>query len=289
MKKRLLSLLVIVIFLAPNITKAQNSVEDYLRTLITSAYGEEYMKGYMQPFANTLGLSMGSAIYHRGYSKTLPRFDVGVSAVYIPIPDADKTFTSPYSAVQGDVPTVFGSSDPNINGAIPGINSDAFLLPMLQANIGLFSNFEATGRFITTDIDQVGKLTIYGGALKYELSGLIPIPLFPIDFGVQAGYHKFMLGDIIDAGTFSMNFQASASIPLFPVDVYGGIGFDNSSMTIKSAEIVPGTTLGDITIDADSKVHFNVGASFTLLFFNVHVDYNIGKYKYFGAGAMFVL
>ncbi|HHJ52659.1 MAG TPA: hypothetical protein ENJ89_05650, partial [Caldithrix abyssi] len=98
MKKLFLLGLAAFLLMLPNLSSAQNSVEDYLRSMIEGAYGEDYVKGYMQPFANTLGLSLGSAIYHRGYSKTFPRFDVGVSAVYIPIPDEDKTFTSPYSA-----------------------------------------------------------------------------------------------------------------------------------------------------------------------------------------------
>jgi len=188
------------------------------------------------------------------------------------------------------VPTVFGSKDPDNDLAISGAGTDAFALPMLQANLGLLANLEATARFIAADVDYLGKLTIYGGGLKYGLSELLPIGLLPLDFSIQAAYHKFTLGEFMDAGTFSMNFQASVSIPILPLDVYGGIGVDNSSMIIKTDALdVPGINMGDVTVDGENELRYNLGVSLTLLFLNVHADYTIGEYNAFGAGLMFVL
>jgi len=287
MKKLTVLLFMLALIVQPFSAKGQD-VESYLKNLLTNNYGEEYVKGYMQPFSTALGTALGGAMYHRGYSKTFPRFDVGISAVYIPLPDEAMTFSSPVPG-QGTVPTVFGEEHPNDTLVVGGINSNKFALPVLQANIGLLANLEATARFITTDIDNIGQLTVYGGALKYELSGLIPIPLFPIDFGVQAGYHKFTLGDYLDAGTFSMNFQASASIPVMPVDIYGGIGYDNSQLTIDTGKLLPGSTLGDVKVDGENNLRYNVGVSLTFLVINAHVDYTIGKYNSVAMGLMFVL
>ncbi len=292
MRKLTVLLFMLALMAQPLVVKGQN-VDDYLKNLLLENYGEAYVKGYMQPFSTALGTALGGAMYHRGYSKTFPRFDVGVSAVYIPLPNQALAFTSPVPG-QGEVPTVFGKSNPvNINDPsltpVGGIETDKFALPVLQANVGLLANLEATARFVTTDINNIGKLTVYGGALKYELSGLIPIPMFPIDFGVQAGYHKFTLGDYLDAGTFSMNFQASASIPVMPIDVYGGIGYDNSQLTIDTQKLLATSILGKVKVDGENALRYNVGVSLTFLVVNAHVDYTIGKYNSIAMGLMLVL
>ncbi len=286
--KRLFVLLVFTMFMMIPMHSRSQTVVNYLTSIVSKGYGSDYVKGYMQPFSNALGSAMGQALYHRGYSKTFPRFDAGISAVYIFIPDEARSFVSPHN-FQGEVPTLFGNDNPSITGAIPGFDKKALLLPMLQANIGLIGNLEATVRYAATKVDYLGDLKLYGGGLKYELSSLIPIPMFPLDFAIQAAYHKFTLGNILDSGTFSMNVQASASVPILPVDVYAGLGYDNSSLTVNTVELLSTSTLGKITIDGENKLHLNAGLSFTFLFFNAHVDYNIGKYSSLAGGLMIVL
>ena len=96
------------------------SFDDYLGDILDEGYGEDYIKGYTQPLSTALGTSLGSALYHRGYTKSLPRFDVGISVAYVQIPDDDKSFGS--DATGQDEPTFFGSTD----GIISGINQDFF-------------------------------------------------------------------------------------------------------------------------------------------------------------------
>ena len=289
--KRLALLLVAGLLLVSTTGLKAQSVEDYLSDILANGYGEDYVKGYVQPLSTSLGTTLGGALYHRGSTKGFPRFDVGLSAVYVPIPDVGKDFESTSGPVQGIVPTAFGTDDPDNPAAIPGSNADFFALPMLHANVGLIANLEATARFTKLNIDDIGDLTIYGGGLKYGLSELLPIGLLPLDFSIQAAYHKFTLGDIIDAGTFSMNFQASVSIPLFPVSVYGGAGYDRSSLTVKTdAFDLPGVDdLGDVVVDGKNSLRYNLGVSMTLLLLNVHADYTIGEYNSLGAGIMVVL
>ncbi len=290
MKRLSLLLVAGFLFFSTAGLKAQ-SVEDYLTDILANGYGEDYIKGYVEPLSTSLGTTLGGALYHRGGTKGFPRFDVGLSAVYVPIPDAGKSFKSTNAAIDGNVPTVFGTDKPDNQLAIPGTNADFFALPMLHANVGLFANLEATARFTKVNLSDVGDLTVLGGGLKYGLSALLPIGLLPLDFSIQAAYHKFTLGDIIDAGTFSMNLQASVSIPLFPVSVYGGAGYDKSSMTVKTdAFDLPGVNdLGNIAVDGKNSLRYNLGVSLTLLLLNVHADYNIGEYNSFGAGVMIVL
>lgn len=289
--KRLLFLLIAGFLLISTAGLKAQSVEDYLSDILANGYGENYIKGYIQPLSTSLGISLGGALYHRGGTKGFPRFDIGLSAVYVPIPEAGKTFKSTNAAIPGNVPTVFGTDKPDNQLAIAGTNADFFALPMLHANVGLIGNLEATARFTKVNLSDVGDLTVYGGGLKYGLSELLPIGLLPLDFSIQAAYHKFTLGDIIDAGTFSMNLQASVSIPLFPVSVYGGAGFDRSSLTVKTdAFDIPGVNdLGDVVVDGKNGLRYNLGVSLTFLLLNVHADYNIGEYNSFGAGVMVVL
>lgn len=286
MKKLLISLFIFG-FLGSTSLRA-GDFEDHLKEVIEQS-NKVYLVGYIKPFATAIGIGMGGALYHRGYSKSLPRFDLGLSATYVMIPEEDKYFGVTLPSV-GEIhaPTVFGPSKTDNPVLVPGTDQNKFIVPVLHANIGLFANFEAMLRFATKDLGDFGRVTIYGGGLKYELSDLIPIPMFPIDFGVQAAYHKFTLSNFLDSGTFSMNFQASGTLPLIPFDVYGGVGYDISSTTIKTTELVTGTSLGDVTIDGKTGLRMTVGASFTLLFLNVHADYNIGKYNSISGGAMIV-
>ena len=287
--KRFLLIAGLIFLLMPLQQLKAQTVKKYLTDILVNRYGSEYITGYVKPLSTTLGMGLSGAMYHRGYTKGFPRVDVGISAVYVPLPNEAKSFTSPIPG-QNDVPTVFGDDQIQTDGAISGTNQDFFTLPLLQVNLGLIANLEATARFAATNVDYLGKLTIYGGGIKYGLSELLPIGLPFIDFSVQADYHKFVLSDIMDAGTFGMNFQVSGSVPVLPIDIYGGIGYDRSSLTVKSNALnAPGLTIGDITIDSENQVHYNLGVSLTLMLLNIHAAYNIGKYNYLSAGVMLVL
>ncbi len=286
MKRFILILLTFGLLGGLSQTKA-GDFEDNLKDVIQQG-NKIYLVGYIKPFATAIGTGMGGALFHRGYAKTFPRFDLGISATYVMIPEEDKYFGFTFNGVKLQAPTVFGPTKTSNPLLIPGTDQNKFIVPVLHANIGLFANFEAMVRFATKDLGDFGRVTIYGGGLKYELSDLIPIPMFPIDFGLQAAYHKLTLGDYLDSGTFSMNVQASGTLPFIPFDVYGRVGYGGSCTTVKTMQLVPGTSLGNVTIDGKNGLRFNAGVSFTVLFFNVHADYNIGTYNSVAGGVMFV-
>jgi hypothetical protein len=252
---------------------------------IITTEGDVYVKGYMQPFATAFGTSVNGALYHRAYAKGILRFDAGISAVYLSVPDKGQAFT--YNGQE--VPTVFG--DRNVGGAVtPGTGVSSTFVPMLQANIGFISNLELTGRFIGFTISEFGKISIIGGGVKYGLSDYIPIPLFPLDFSVQAMWHSLSVGDWISSGNLGMNIQASSGLSVLPIDIYGGVGYESTSIKIKTAEI-PGNTddsLGDISINGENNIRATMGIGFTMAVINAHVDYNIGFYNSFGMGLMIV-
>jgi len=272
---KFITLLLLSIVLLTQLLYAQK-IENYLNEIESG----NYMKSYLKPFSTALSTAMGSALYHRAYTKGFPRIDIGVSMAYVTIPDNAKSFED----VNGNsVPTIFGSTSSDI----PGFDKSVFLMPYLHANVGLFASLEATGRFTSINVDYLGDLTIYGLGLKYDLSDMVPLNL--IDLSAQAMYHKFSLGNLMEAGSFSMNLEASRSLPILPIDIYGGIGIDYSSLEIETGRLNNPNNIGNIRIDGENSVRLNLGLSYTLMIFNLHADYNISEYNSIGGGIMIVL
>jgi hypothetical protein len=260
------------------ILSGQSLLERNIIGIVGSAYTEQqkknYLTEYIQPFVTAFGTCMGGAMYHRAYIKSLPRFDAGVSFIFIPLSDKTKKCLDPGG---GEAASVFGST--SLTG-IGGTGVSTLLVPQLHANVGLVSNFELTVRYLGFNIEEFGDITLWGFGIKYGLSDLI----------IQVMYHHFRLGNWIDAGTFGMNLQVSKSFPVFPIGIYSGIGFENSSMTIKTGEIMNNQAgIGDISIDGENSFRLTFGLSYSLLIFNFHADYNIGEYHSVGLGAMIAL
>ena len=253
-----------------------------------SSLGEEYLrsylKGYMQPFATTFGTAVSGAMFHRAKVKEFPGFDIGINAVYINLPDNSKIFKN---AQDNNVPTIFGSPfNQNMPGGT-GLNS--VLVPQFQLNLGLVSSFEFTARYMDLNIKEFGDINLIGFGVKYGFGEFVPI--FPIDLSVQAMYHKFSIGDWLDSGTIGMNLQISKELFFVPLDFYGGIGFETTSMIIKTGMIPLNDILnvGDVSIEGENNYRYNMGISWTIAIFNLHADYNFGKYNSLSLGAMIVL
>ena len=289
-KNILLYIIVILIFVVSSVagqTDLENNLKlilDHASTTHNDEYKKNYLKGYMQPFVTAFGTAVSGSMYHRATAKEFPQFDLGISVVYLDLPNEALMFNDPESK---SVPTVFGTKSAQ-NALAPGIGKSSILVPQIQINLGLISNFEVTGRYLNINIDEFGDISLMGLGIKYGFEEYVP--RFPIDLSVQAMYHKFVIGDWLDSGTIGMNLQLSKEFVFLPVDLYGGIGFENTSMVIKTGSIPVDDLLdvSDVSIDGDNNFRFNFGLSWTLAFFNVHADYNFGKYNSLGLGAMVV-
>lgn len=269
-------------------TDLENNLNQILNIPVVGAedFRKDYLTGYMQPFVTAFGTAVGGAMYHRAYSKGFPRFDAGISAVYLIVPKDGILFNNPLG---NEVPTVFGTNTKPADNTLPGgTGNDGFLLPQLHINLGLISDFEVTARYLGFNIKEFGDFTLMGFGIKYGISDLFP--LFPIHMSFQAMYHTFKIDEWLDSGTIGMNLQISKDLPVLPVDIYGGVGFENTSMTIKTANI-PGVTnnIGDVSIEGENNLRVTIGASWTLLIANLHAEYNFGKFNSIGMGAMIVL
>ena len=253
--------------------------------MIVDTKSEEYLKNYMTPFATAFGTISNGAIYHRAYTKRILRFDIGVSALYLQIPKDGKTV---YNDGQ-EIPTVFGAN--SISGTvIPGTGVPSIFIPIIQANIGFVSNLELTVRYTNLNLSEFGKTSIVGGGVKYGLSDMIPVTVFPLDFSVQAMWHIFSIEDWINSGNLGMNIQASTALSVLPIDIYGGVGYDNTWMQVSPGKIpdIPDTYTGDVSINGDNKIRATLGIGFGMKLVNAHIDYNIGFYNSTGMGLMIV-
>ena len=272
----------------------QTDLENNLKQILNPAstysddYVKNYLKGYMQPFVTAFGTSISGAMYHRATAKGFPRFDIGISAVYLALPDEAKNFNDLHN---NEAPTIFGlTSLPLHDNSLPGgTGLNSILIPQLQINLGLVSSFEITARYMNINVKEFGDISLMGLGVKYGFGEFIPV--FPIELSVQAMYHKFGIGDWMDSGTIGMNLQLSKEFILLPIDFYGGIGFENTSMILKTGMIPINEirNLDNVSIDGENNFRFNLGLSWTLTFFNLHADYNFGKYNSLSFGAMIVL
>ena len=101
---------------------------------------------------------------------------------------------------------------------------------------------------------------------------------------IQAMYHSFKIDEWLNSGTIGMNLQISKGLPAVPLEFYGGVGFENTTMALKTDKI-PGITssnIGEVSIDGENNLRVNAGISWTLLIVNVHAEYIIGTYNSIG-------
>jgi hypothetical protein len=291
MNKILKITVVFLFYLAPVLAVGQvnseNNLENNVRIILSDpAKGEPYLKGYTQSLVTSFGIIMGDAIFHRADLKKFPRLDIGLSIAYIKMPDKSKLF----NWQGGRVPTFFGTDDP-AEGAVRGTNLSEYYIPQLQLNLGIFTDFELMVRGNPSYvIDEIGEITIFGIGIKYGLSDLISIQNFDLALSAQVGYHALRVSNWLNTGTFGMNVQASKSLPILPLGVYTGVGYEATSMTMSTDEIygIGDDAVGDVKLNGENALRFVFGLSLKVYFLTFNLDYNISEYNSLGAGAKLV-
>ena len=281
--------MIILSFVSHNSIYAQSqySLEKQLRNILTQGYGESYLKGYMQPFATAFGAIMGGAAYYRADTRNFPSMDIGISAIHLIIPKESRTFN--YNGEE--VPTVFGSDESGSTG-IPGSDLTSLISSQLNLNLGLFSNFELMVRGMNIlSIDEIGDINQFGLGIKYNISDLLPGSLSTWNLSAQAIYQILNVAKWLRSATFAMNIQTSKDIPVLPLNIYGGVGFEITSLKIKTNKIADINTygIGDVSIEGKNNLRITMGISLTFLLLNIHADYNLGTYNSFSGGILIVL
>jgi hypothetical protein len=264
-----------------------NNLENNVRIILGDpSKGEPYLKKYTQSLTTSFGVIMGTALFHNAEVRTFPHLDIGLSAGYIKLPDKAKAFN--WNGEQ--VPTFYGNDVPP-EGVVRGTNLSEYVIPQLQLNLGVVPDFELMVRGNPSHvIDEIGEITIFGIGIKYGLSDLITLPNFDLALSAQAAYHVLRVSNWLNTGTFGMNVQASKELPVIPIGLYTGVGYEATSMTMSTDEIsdIGDNAVGDVKLNGENGLRFIIGFSLNIYFLTVNIDYNISEYNSVGAGAKLV-
>ena len=295
--KKIVSIFLIILF--GIISIAQADIIENLKQL-SAENGEKYMK----PFVNAFGSDLNSGWF--SIAKTAPlSFGLTFNAMLAVVPDGDKEFmaqnpdTSRYIETESVSATVFGNnggiftSDEYPYLILPGgVDIKAVPLIVPQAHLGLPGGFEIEVRYIPPyEIKDMGKISFMGGGVKYQVSKLIPMLSTIVPIAIQGTYQQFKLGDDVTINSAFVNLHASRGLVILPLTIYGGIGYEHTTLEAKYTYTEPwqgGTTHDiDFNITSDNNFRFTAGARLKILLLDVMVDYSVGKYQTVRAGVGF--
>lgn len=207
--------------------------------------------------------------------------------------------------------------------------------PMLQASVGLPMGTDIIIRMLPTyTIDEYGSFSLWGFGVKHDLKTWLPGgDLIPFDLSVMAGYTSFKTstGYMVEPGSgsyeadpgnydhpetwenqrldigsnaFTVNALIGKSFPV--ITLYGGVGYETSTMNIKSignypviipeksGEFYTGNRELDIITDPlDIQIrgtnHFRAlaGLRLKLLILTISADYTVAEYSMASVGVGF--
>ena len=170
-----------------------------------------------------------------------------------------------------------------------GITTIPLLVP--QVSVGLLYGTEVMLRYVPplTLSEDIGDISMFGLGVSHSVSQWIPVPMFPVDIAAQFMYQRLKIGDILTATNTNFNIHVSKSLPM--IGVYGGLGYDSSTVDMEYVVDSPGHPLDgeEYTFSVDGKNGFRttVGANFSMLFLNLNVDYTLAKHSVATAGLSF--
>jgi hypothetical protein len=266
--------------------QGEDNLETRLVSILNTGLGQNYFIGYTQPVVNAFGIAMSGGLYHRGYSKQFPHLDVGLVAVYLNVPQKDKVFHFAGEAR----PTFFSTEQSADTSGISGCGLTEFFLPQIQFNLGLTSNAELLVRGSQYRLKQIGNIRLLGAGIKFGLTDIIPKSLLSLDVSVQALYQTMRVENWLNSATFGMNIQASNNIFNSPLEIYGGLGYEITEFKFDTNKLTGiGTNgLGELSIAGENNLRLNLGLSYIVWIFNMHLDYNMGLNDSIAGGFMLV-
>ncbi len=297
MKKIALALVSVIAF----VNVHSQSLEDYL-----SKYTKENGKLYLQPFADAFSADFNSGLFHNARIHKMGfQLYIGVVGQVAMIPSKAKYFNGFTESSLFDpegphkVPTVFGptegvvvpikASGGLLEYAFPGgFDLDYVPLAMPQITLGSVFGTDFTARYAEVDIEDAGKIKVFGWGLRHNISQYIS--LLPLDLAIGYYNQSFKIGEYMDASANVLNLQASYSIPV--LTFYGGMGYENSKVHVEytyEGPDVQGTSIAEgdkVTFDMEgaNTVRLTLGMTINLGPVKIHGDYNLAKQNTFAVG-----
>lgn len=266
-------------------------------------FSGDAVSGYLQPAADLFGADLMAGQHH---TAAIPAtgFTIAFDLVGIiaPIGAGEKEYTA--KTPEGFTPatfktaTIFGDEGATIsNSTFPAlsyrgkdgiITSPVFLLAVPQLRVGSVLGTEVMIRFIALPKignEQIPESRLFGAGLRHSISQYLP--MIPLDMAVAGFYTTFKTGDIIDGRGYSFGVHTSKSFAL--VTVYGGLGYENTTMKVSYKSTDPNFPgqLVDVSLDGANTFRLTAGAGLSLGVFRVFADVNVGKVINFSGGIGF--
>ncbi|KQC05973.1 MAG: hypothetical protein APR54_01920 [Candidatus Cloacimonas sp. SDB] len=307
-----------------------NSLSGESLTQKLEEFGVQNGKAYIGPWVTSFGTNLNTGLYQSAKVMKPFLFGVTVNSMLAFVPDEDKSFTaySPtfeydgqtynlYNEEKLKTATIFGDQGATftLNDNIPeeintgdldlkmpnGGNLTAVPLLVPQVQVGLPAGNELLLRVfpkiqITEDI---GELSFWGVGLKHSISQYIP--LIPIDLALQGMYQQMDVGDLIKISSFAANAQISKKLLMWTI--YGGLGYEKSSMNVKyDGTVYEANDAGDgnyvlqalpekieFDIDGENEIRMTAGIRYSIAIIKIYADYTLSKYNVlnFGLGLSF--
>ncbi|TSA24225.1 hypothetical protein D4R71_07330 [bacterium] len=297
--KKIVSIFLFIVFCSVSLVHG-----DIIKDL--KQFGAENGEKYMKPFVTAFGSDLNSGWFST--AKTAPlSFGLTFNAMLAVVPDDDKTFlihnpdTTLFEGESKETATAFGNEgavfiskvggDPLI---FPG-GADVGMVPLIvpQAHLGLPGGFEVEVRYFPPcEIKDMGKISFVGGGVKYQVSKLIPMLSTIVPISIQGTYQQLKLGDEVTLNSTFVNIHASRGLVILPLTIYGGIGYEHTTLEAKYEYTPPWYESLDpepqkFNITGDNNFRFTAGARLKILLLDVMVDYSVGKYQTVRAGVGF--
>ncbi|MEX0721870.1 MAG: DUF6588 family protein [Balneolaceae bacterium] len=220
-------------------------------------------------------------------------------------------------------------------GMVGGTGVPYVPAPMVQATIGVIKDTDVSLRFIPeTEISAMdGSVGLFGFGLKHGINQWLPGGrLLPVDLSVQFGYTSFASnsgfevyptensdtynefdlsvweGQGLELETSATTFNVIAGKTLPFISLYGGVGLEGSTTTIKTPGSFPYTAPNenydpvstnpehrikviekidspiDINIDGDNSFRAFAGTRIKLAVFQISASYTLANYSSFNVG-----
>ncbi len=262
------------------------------------AFGENQVRGYVQPVADIFGANMGAGWYRSAEIPTTGfNFSVDIVGMGALVGDEQKTYTAAaptgYNPSTFKTATIFGGKGDSVvdnntklsyRGSDGAINTSIVPLAALQVNIGSIygTQFMVRGLPIPS-ISGSPKVSYWGAGVRHSISQYLGDEP-AVHLAMSLTYSRISVGDIITITNFGFGPQISKKFSI--AELYGGIGYEKSSMNIKYTPSAGGTPV-DITLDGVNKFRGTLGLVLNLAILHIHADANFGSITNFSAGLGF--
>ena len=313
-------------FLLPLTSAAQDEVGDLFKG--TPADAGRLAGAYLTPVTTGFGLGLNSGWYTSAKSKGTLRFDLRITGTAAFVPESDKRFDvtkigltsmAPVAGSNVNTPTFSG---PKTDGTRMQVGNDAskqFNLPQgiglgvvpspqVQLTVGLPKDIDLSVRFVPTiDLDDVGKVDLFGLGAKVEVLPLIfgkTEKLLPFDLAVAVGYTQLKweipldvndgkyTNQSVDVKLNGISADAIISKKLSVFTPFFSLGYNRSKSKINAIGTyeIDGTSYQNpFSIDRTdvSGAKASAGFQLQLAFFRLYASYTQAKYGYANAGIGF--